>query len=94
MSRDPDKQPWYIKRGPTKAYVAQSEVDIEDHLGKSSVYVTAWANGEGYDIHLTRDKQPDQRIEVTECEWQAMRKAMRATVEAEDEARARRLKSA
>lgn len=72
------KPPWYIKYGPTSDVVAGSSVDIEDHFGKSSVIVTEWANGEGFDVLLDCEKQPQQRLEISWQEWGALKIAVLA----------------
>lgn len=72
------KKNWFIKRGPEVARVASAEVEIDDHLGPATVMATEWANGEGFDVFLQREKEPEQRLGITWCEWIALKKVMRA----------------
>lgn len=74
--------PWFIKHGPVVHNVRSVEVDIEDHLGKATVFVNEWGNGEGFDAILQREKEPEQRVEITWSEWTALKKAVRKIDEA------------
>lgn len=74
--------PWFIKHGPTVYNVRSVVTEIDDHLGKATVFVNEWGNGEGFDVILHRDKEPEQRAEITWSEWTALKKAVRKIDEA------------
>lgn len=74
----PTKLPWYIKREPAVTRLSSAELDIDDHFGHEVMSVTAWANGEGFDVQITPDKGPEIKAPLTWQEWVALKRAVRA----------------
>src|SRR5574343_658911 len=74
----PTKLPWYIKREPAVTRLSSAELDIDDHFGHEVMSVTAWANGEGFDVQITPDKGTEIKAPLTWQEWVALKRAVRA----------------
>jgi hypothetical protein len=55
--------------------VKSAWVDIEDHLCKSSLILTEWSNGEGFDLFISDEKSNEKRIGLTYSEIEGLKKA-------------------
>ena len=82
MAKRKKKLPFGIPREPRVANTKVAMVDVDDHLGKSSVMVGTWWSGEGLtiEVHGT-DHVPRQSIDLTFSEFEAMKLAVRAVME-------------
>ncbi len=73
--------PFGIVRPPSVANTKSAVVDIDDHLGKSSVMVDTWWNGEGMTLRVCESDQPDVALDVSFTQWVALKLAVKAVLE-------------
>ena len=54
--------------------VKSAWVDIEDHLCKSSLILTEWSNGEGFDLFIGDGRGNEKRIDLSYSEIEGLKK--------------------
>ncbi len=69
--------PFGILRPPNVSNTKAALVDIDDHLGKSSVMVDTWWNGEGLTVTIF-DGDEERSLPFTHTQWEAAVLAARA----------------
>lgn len=71
--------PFGVKRPPQVASTKSALCDVDDHIGKSSVMVDTWWNGEGVTISCQRGEVTSQ-IELQWSEWEAVKLCVSAVL--------------
>lgn len=64
--------PFGIIHEPHVAKTVSVDVSIDDHLGKSSVLVQTWGNGEGFTVHVIEGND-EWRLDLTDTQWTALK---------------------
>jgi hypothetical protein len=74
----PKKLPFGLVSAPRVADTKATCVDIDDHLGKSSIHVNTWWSGEGVTVAVDPEKGERQQFDLSWQEYDALRAAIKA----------------
>lgn len=72
--------PFGIRFKPRVAETLSALVDIDDHIGKSSVIVETWWSGEGITITVDNGKDGRERIDLTWSQWTAVKMCAKSII--------------
>lgn len=76
-----DKElPFGIIREPYVARTVSVDASIEDHLGRSSVLVQTWGNGEGFTVHVIEGNN-ERRLDLTDTQWTALKMCVKKAMQ-------------
>ena len=71
-----DELPFGIKTRPHLRRTRHVDVAVDDHLGKSTVALQEWANGEGFTVSVFEHSE-NRELELTHSQITALRMCLK-----------------